>query len=432
MKKHIFIPAMDELQKKELETINHSEKYCFHGLSDIPTLVEAEVVEFNKLLEQLRHEIDRTNVPVDAIIAHWDFPTSVLVPILCEELGLPTPSLLSVLKCEHKLWSRLEQERSVPEEVPGFSGFDPFAEDPLKQIEVGFPFWMKPVKTFSSQLGFFVEDKDDFNQGLEQIRENIGRLGDAFDEALEKVSLPADMEGRGGKSCLAEEVMTGIQLAIEGFVFKGHIQMHGSFDMDTGESGTQIDGLVYPSSAPDPVKRRMADAANRVLTQIGFDNGCFNIEFMWDEQRETLRIIEINTRISQSHSELFILVDGHSNHEVAIDIALGHEPHFMQGNGQYRVAGKFIIVHGEDGIVDSIPSASDIKSLQEKFPGLRIKIDVEPGDRLGELLNQDSYSYVLGEFFVGADSYRQLQDRHRQVLDLLPWRILPVEGEATG
>ena len=93
------------------------------GLSaaeDLAVFVETEEIDFDALLERSRAELDAFDGSVDAIVTHWDFPTSVLGPVLATERGLPAPSLTSLLKCEHKYWSRLEQRRCVPEVVPGF------------------------------------------------------------------------------------------------------------------------------------------------------------------------------------------------------------------------------------------------------------------------------------------------------------------------
>ncbi|WP_181872768.1 hypothetical protein [Billgrantia montanilacus] len=51
--------------------------------------------------------------------------------------------------------------------VPAFCGVDPFAEKPLEQVTVEFPFWIKPVKAFFSHLGFRIEDEAQFHVAIE-------------------------------------------------------------------------------------------------------------------------------------------------------------------------------------------------------------------------------------------------------------------------
>ncbi|WP_231613928.1 hypothetical protein [Halomonas sp. BC04] len=227
MKRNIFIIALEEQQRKELETLRHSKDFEVHGLLDVATAVESDHFSFNELLSDVRKELINFNGSVDAILAQWDFPTSVMVPILCKEYNIPSPSVESVLKCEHKYWSRLEQVEVVPEVVPKFCGVDPFSENPLEQVTLEYPFWIKPVKAFSSHLGFKIEDASQFYDAIEEIRSGIRKLGDPFNEALQYVDLPPEIAKMDGNSCIAEEIVSGVQAAPEGTVFRGEFNVHG-------------------------------------------------------------------------------------------------------------------------------------------------------------------------------------------------------------
>ena len=430
MKRNVFIPALEEQQRIELETLRNADEFSFHGLLDIETLVEPESLAFNRLLEQARldlQELKQFTGSIDAIVAHWDFPTSVLVPILCKEQNIPSPSLESILKCEHKYWSRLEQQKVVPELVPRFCSVDPFAENPLDQVTLDYPFWLKPVKAFSSQLGFKIENEVQFNAAIEETREVIHHFGDPFNEALEHIDLPEEIRKANGNTCIAEEIISGTQGAPEGTVFRGEFNVHGIFDQPKDEDAMLYDRLEYPSSMPEGIQRQMIDASRQFLEHIGFDNGCFNAEFMWDEEKDKLWLVEVNTRISQSHSEMFIMVDGMSNHEVAIAIALGQRPSMTNRQGQFPVAAKCLIPHKrEDAIVKRIPNQQELEKLRERFPGTKVKLDVEPGTRLSELPNQDSFSYHIGTIYLGADSHEQLRERYNACLEALHFEFDPV------
>src|SRR5690625_6073998 len=70
----------------------------------------------------------------------------------------------------------------------------------------------------------------------------------------------------------------------------------------------------------------MANIADRFLTHIEYDNAPFNVEFFWDPETDHIWLLEVNTRISESHTDLFLKVDGASHHEVATDLSLGERP----------------------------------------------------------------------------------------------------------
>lgn len=431
MKCNIFIPALEDQQREELETLRYANDYRFFGLLDVETLVEAKSFSFDDLLERARRELKKFPEPIHAIIAHWDFPTSVLVPVLCKEFGLPAPSLESVLKCEHKYWSRLEQQKAIPEVVPRFCSIDPFADDPLAHLTLDYPFWLKPVKAFSSQLGFMIRNEEDFHAAIAATRQAIRHFGEPFNEALAHADLPPEIQQANGNTCIAEQLISGAQAAPEGTVFRGEFNVHGIFDQPTPENPDDptYDRLEYPSAMPEGVQRQMIQVCKRFLQHIGFDNGCFNAEFMWDEANDQLWLIEFNTRISQSHSEMFIMVDGMSNHEAAVDVAFGQRPSLPNREGQFPVAAKCFIPHKhEDGIVTRVPTQEEIEALQARFPGTKVRIDVAPGVRLSELPNQDSFSYHLGTLYLGGETHEEIGERYRACLETLRFEVEPVDS----
>ena len=433
MTKNVFILGLTDFQRGELETLAGAGQWRFHSLLDFDRLVAQEDFDFEKLLDSARAELADFSGSVDGIINHWDFPSSVLAPILAREHGIASPSLESVLKCEHKFWSRLEQAASVPECVPEFVSFDPFGDDPLGQIGLEFPFWIKPVKSHSSQLGFKIDSAEELDTALQEVREEIGSLGNPFDEALSLVELPPQVGDATGMTCLAEQIISGTQAAPEGTMFQGQFNAHGAFDMHKDATGQSFERLDYPASAvPEQVQQRMVEVSERFLRHIGFDNGCFNAEFMWDEPHDQLWLIEVNTRISQSHSDLFAKVDGMSNHQVAIEIALGEQPSMPRRQGQFAVATKFIITSHEDGVVTRVPSEAEIDALRERFPETHVQLAVEPGVRLGDLAHQDSYSFILAVVYLGADDGEQLAQRCQACREALPFEISPLDEVGAG
>jgi len=422
--KNVFVPALTDMQRTEIGTVDVPGGMSLHGLLDYDTLISAESFDFDDLLDRCRARLREFPDRVDAIIAHWDFPTSVIVPILAAEHGLPSPSLESVLRTEHKLWSRVLQREVVPECVPAFCAFDPFAPDALDTIDLPFPFWVKPIKSHSSQLGFEVSDADEFAAAIERIRAEIGRIADPFDQALARVTVPEEVRVAGGRTCLAEQIVTGTQAAPEGSMFRGEYRVHGVFDMRKDAAGHSFDHLDYPArTVPEDIQQQMIEVTERYLRHVGFDNGCFNSEFMWDADTGKLWLIEVNTRISQSHSDLFVKVDGISNHAVAIGVALGQAPEMPHRKGEFPVAAQCFVPRYEDGVVTRVPGEAEIEALRRWFPGTIVHLDVAVGDRLSELANQDAYRYKLATLYLGAADSDALEQRYRDCLDALSFEF---------
>ena len=90
-KKNIFVLGLTDVQRRELETVRHAEEYAFHGVLDYETLVNTTDLDFDQLMHDARAELDAFDGSIDAIIAHWDFPVSVMAALLAAEHGLPSP-----------------------------------------------------------------------------------------------------------------------------------------------------------------------------------------------------------------------------------------------------------------------------------------------------------------------------------------------------
>lgn len=432
MQKNIFIVGLDEFNLSMLKRLTHSEDYNFVGVLSYDEVVRPREYRLPERLEKAINQIRAFPGSVDAIVSYWDFPSSTILPILRQEFGLPGPSLEAVLKCEHKYWSRLAQREAVPEIVPQFCAVDPFAHDPLSQITLDFPFWIKPVKAHSSHLGFKVRSGEEFERVLPQIRQGIERWAEPFNYILSFAELPEEVAAADGYHCIAEEIISaGRQCTLEGYVFQGEIKVYGVIDsIREGKYRSSFARYQYPSRLPQAVQQRMIDATKRFVGHIGYDDAPFNIEFYWDAGRDTISLLEINSRISKSHSPLFELVDGVSHQEVMIDLALGRRPDMPHRQGRYRLAAKFMVRVFGDGIVTRVPDRADVERVESAFPGTRFRLIAYEGERLSGLPLQDSYSYELAEIFMGAHTQKELLANYRKALEILDYRVESLPREA--
>jgi hypothetical protein len=429
--KNIFVIGMEPFNLGLLEQIEGARDYAFHTLLTYEEAVRpaSSHIEFDQLLRMAEERLYQFGVTVDAIISYWDFPSSALVPMLQKEFGLPGPSLEAVAKCQHKYWSRCQQKEVVPDMVPRFVAVDPFEDPPLSQIGLSCPFWIKPIKAHSSYLGFEIADEADFRRALPIIRASIANFADAFNEFLRRVDTPPEIAPIGGYHCIAEEsISAGQQCTLEGYAYEDEVEVYGIVDsIREGERESCFARYQYPSRLPQQVQARMTDAACRVIKHIGYRNAPFNAEFDWDADTDHIWLLEINARISKSHSPLFKLVDGETHQKVAIDLALGHRPAMPRGQGYYRLAGKFMMRVFDDGMVKRVPGPDDFARVRAEFPEVMIRLMVEEGQRLSHLLYQDSYSYEIAEIFLGADSEDALLEKYDRVCSLLPFEFGPIE-----
>ncbi|MFP4179235.1 MAG: acetyl-CoA carboxylase biotin carboxylase subunit family protein [Spirochaetaceae bacterium] len=429
-KKNIFVVGMNEFNRALLERTPHAGDYNFFSLLDPAEVLETYTFPIPEMVKrsiaQLESFKKETGEGVHAVCGYMDFPVSTMLPLICKKLGTRSPSLESLLKCEHKYWSRVEQKKVIPEHIPAFSAFDPFDDDALSKIDIPYPFWIKPIKSSGSFLGFYITSKEDFEVAIPGIREQIGLISDPFNYVLDQVDLPQDIARVDGKFCLAESIIGGRQCTLEGYSLDGRVEATGIVDSIRYENGVSFFRYEYPSSLPYKIQNRMVQITEKIIPAVGFDNSAFNIEYFWDREKDKIWLLEINTRVSQSHSDVFEKVDGASNQAITVDVALGRDPEFPYQKGKFPRAAKFFWRIFEDGVVKKVPSPGEIEQVQKEMPGTIIRPQVTPGMRLSELLEQDSYSYAVCYLFIGGDDQKDLLDKFIRCQEILTFEIEPV------
>ena len=419
-KRNIFVAGLDPFNLRLLQNVRHAERYVFHRLYEQREICYAPRFDMEALLDKGRAILRDFDGQIDAIVGYWDFPSIVMLPILRREFGMRGPSLESVLRCQHKYWSRVEQAKVLPDQVPRFAMVDPFAANP-GEAPLDYPFWLKPVTAHSSLLGFRVGDQADYARALTAIRAGIHRFAEPLEVLMGYADLPEQIARAGAMQCVAEEIIsTGRQCTLEGYVFEGETEGYGIVDSIRGPNRSSLERYEYPSALPEPVKQRMRASAARVLAQIGLNDTPFNMEFFYHAGADSLSLLEINARISKSHSPLFEKVEGVPHKEVMIDVALGRKPDYPARRGAFRYAAKYmprLYGHSDDEIVTHAPAQAELRALEARHPGTEIQLHVEQGMRLGEDHHYDEYSHELGAIFMGAQSRRALHADFRRLFE---------------
>ncbi|WND39685.1 ATP-grasp domain-containing protein [Streptomyces sp. BB1-1-1] len=415
--KNIFVVGLDEANLPTLQAVPGADSLRFHGLLTVEELQDGEV-SLPAVVEKAQKVLDAFDGSIDAIVGYWDFPVSTLVPILGERYGTRTTSLESVVKCEHKYWSRLKQQK-VTDRHPRFGRVDLEADPPRPPDGVRFPMWLKPALSYSSELAFGVGDEEEFRAAVAEIREGISRIGRPFEHILDQVELPPEMDGVGGRVCLAEESLSGVQVAVEGYVHEGEVTVYGTLDSIDYPDTPCFLRHQYPSMLPPQVVARLHEVTERVMRRIGFDSATFSVEYFYDPGSQDISLLEINPRHSQSHAELFQYVDGVPNHHPMVALALGDDPRMPHRQGPYAMAAKWYHRWFTDGVVRRVPSPEDIARIESEIPGVRIEVMPEPGQRLSDLSQQDSYSYELAHIFTGGDDEQDLRRKYDQCVAAL-------------
>lgn len=93
--------------------------------------------------------------------------------------------------------------------------------------------------------------------------------------------------------------MTGLQVAVEGYVHEGEVTVYGVLDSINYPGSSCFLRHQYPSMLLPGVIRRLHEVRRRMMRQIGMDADTFSIEYFYDSETDEISLLEMNPRHSQ-------------------------------------------------------------------------------------------------------------------------------------
>lgn len=416
-KKNIFIVGYDDFNINMLESLPESKEYNFTSLLSFKEIRDGDGKPIKSLLEKAVSRIESFDGSVDAIMGYWDYPVTLLASILTEKYGLPGVPVESILKCEHKYLSRLEQAKVIPEHIPLFEVFDPFNDNYMSDVKMLPPYWIKPIKSFSSYLAYRINSDLDFIDAREEIRRYIGKVTEPFEDFIHQLNLPEELTKNKGKTCIAESLLSGSMCTLEGYVYKNEVFVYGIVDSVRETDSSSFSRYEYPSKIPQTIQEEMEKITRKIMKHIGYNNNTFNIEFFYNQTSGKITLLEINPRHSQSHAFLFDSVDGVANHKIQLGLALGKKPELPEKfSGKYKKAAKFMTRTFEDGFITKVPTYRELKKINKENKDIIIKPLVKEGTRLSQMTYQDSYSYELANIYIPAFDEKDLIEKYNKII----------------
>ena len=226
------------------------------------------------------------------------------------------------------------------------------------------------------------------------------------------MDLPPEIASVGGAACLAEAELSGVQAAVEGYVWNGEVTIYAALDSVDYPERSSFLRHQYPSQLPDDVVRRMEDAAKLVMRPDRI------------RQRDLQHRVLLRGRDRPAGDQptalavprrAFELVDGVANHDIMVRLGLGEAPKPRDSHGPYRIAGRWYLRRSSrDAVVTQAPTEAEIAALEQKIDGVVIDVSPREGQPLPELPKQDSYSYELAQILIAAQSEREMEQKYEQ------------------
>jgi len=354
------------------------------------------------------------NAGLDAVVTSDEQFGPPIASLVAAGLGLPHAPLSAILTAQHKYYARRAFQAAMPEANAAF-GLIPRDFRRTREVPLPFPFYVKPVKAAFSVLARRVDSWEQLDRHA-----RFGRFEQAIIERLVK---PFNDVMRAHSdftvepfSLIAEEVVDGHQVTVNGFAREGAVTMQGVVDSVMYPGTDQFQRFQYPSALPPALQRTAERTAERALAAVGFTHGMFNVELRVCRASGHARVIEINPRAAGQFYDLFERVDGYDPLDCLVALEAGEAPVLRRREGRDAVAASFVFRDLAGEGLSRWPDRARVARLRAQHPEASLMVYPKRGaDLRREMKWLGTYRYAVAN--VGASSPEALYRAYRRISD---------------
>jgi hypothetical protein len=331
--------------------------------------------------------------------------------LLAEKLGLAGTPVEALLRAQHKAIARDIHRTTMPAQVPAFQVFT-YGKDMAAKVTMPYPFFVKPVKAAYSVLAKRVNTPDELRAHTRFAPFEghiIKRLTKPFNRIV-KQRLNTHIDG---DYMMAETLMEGEQINVDGYAFGGRTHILGTVDAVMYPGTSAFMRFQIPSQLPAEDVAEIERIAQAAVEALGFSHGLFNVELFWDRTRKQAKIIEINPRMAAQFADLYEKVHGINLYAILAELSFGRDPHWARGHGVYGAAASFVY-RVFDETPKYPPAPEQLAWLQSFAPDAIFTADFKYGaSRAREQRWLGSHRYAL--LNLGGKNYNDLFQCFEQV-----------------
>ena len=425
-RRHILVLFPKDWDRDALDGSRYADRYVFHyegfDLFRFPENARLLTFDVRRYIDRL---VRRYRGRIDGVISNNEHVGALVASAVAQRLDLPGLDPAVVIACQHKYYARVLQRRIVPEATPAFDVL-PYDVREMPVPTTGFPCFVKPVKATYSVLARRID-----NAG--QLR-TLMRFSPLERLILRKLVQPLDDLARiytpftiSARSMIAEEILQGEQINIDGFVDRGRVTLLGMVD-EVMYPGTQaFMRFEYPSRLLPAQQQQVAALTEKLLRGFHYNHGFFNVELMREAQTGRLRVIEINPRMASQITNLYRRVDGCDPYGMLLALATGESPELKRGEGDFAAAASFVFRRFDGRGPARVPGQAQIAAIHRRFPDARLMFYLKRGRSLArEMKWLGSHRYAV--LNLGGSSSADLHARYEIIRRELAFET----GDAVG
>jgi len=208
-----------------------------------------------------------------------DDDTAVVAAAIADRLGLRGNAVVAARAARDKHEQRtLLAAAGVP--VPRFTLYR--VDDDARQLAAGvsYPCVLKPLRLAASRGVIRADTPEAFVAAFERVRRILERAGCEMRDASVSTDLASRIPHPASRSILVEEFVPGPEVALEGLLVAGQLQVLALFDKPDPLDGPYFEETIYvtPSRLPADAQRAVAACAERAAAALGLREGPVHAE----------------------------------------------------------------------------------------------------------------------------------------------------------
>ncbi|MFW5932389.1 MAG: ATP-grasp domain-containing protein, partial [Desulfohalobiaceae bacterium] len=347
--------------------------------------------------------------------------SAILASILAEQAGHVGPSVQSIINTQNKYLCRRIQQNVIPEHIPGFC----LALDYLQnQCQLKCPFFIKPVRANISFGTHLVNSAEELQYYIGQESRDIAYYNQYYLDALsqfEEYQNPLNLETCNNFLC--EELVHGEQVTVDGFIHQGQVHIFGLTKACYYPGTNSFSHHVFPYSFSPELDAKIEDALCRLIPALGMNNTFFNVELRAEPEKNSFKIIEVNSRIAFQFAKTIQAVRGFDPLRLLCELAVGRSPDLDTKDRQtFRYCFNFELHTFSDKRILRTPTQSGYTQIQMLYPEVHVRNLIQEHSCLSDYKhNPQSFRYCVLD--VPGDSEEEILRKKEHIVSLLNYEF---------
>ncbi|MDH5371143.1 MAG: ATP-grasp domain-containing protein, partial [Gammaproteobacteria bacterium] len=335
-----------------------------------------------------------------------DDVTTELAACVAAKLNLPHNNPQAVKTAQRKDLARLSLKKAEVN-IPQFDLLTTRKLLSQQNIHVSFPAVVKPIALSASRGVIRVNDFPELEQAIERIKKML--------------TAELQLEEFEQETLLLEEFIPGKEVAVEGMLHSGSLDVLAIFDKPDPLDGPFFEETYYltPTSFPEEIQQEIKKIIQAACQAYGLEEGPIHAECRINEKG--VWILEVAARtIGGMCGRLLSLGTEYSLEELVLLHAMGKR---VEAKTMELAAGVLMIPIPGAGILKRVEGLLDA----QRIPYIKdISIEIRDGYELIPLPEGNSYlGFIFAEAPTAKEAEKALRDAHNSLnIVLAPlWKI---------